>query len=58
MISINCPTHGSRVMLTERHIRKMTNTSRGIVVDVECTCGTSVRFVTGKATQPKVLASV
>ena len=45
-------------MLTERHIRKMTNTSRGIVVDVECTCGTSVRFVTGKATQPKVLASV
>lgn len=39
MISVNCPRHGRRVLLTERHIRGMRNTHRGIVVDWTCWCG-------------------
>jgi hypothetical protein len=48
MIAIKCPTHGSRVLLTERHIRRLVNTERGIFVDVECTCGTHVMLRTGR----------
>jgi hypothetical protein len=48
MIAIKCPTHRSRVLLTERHIRRLVNTDRGIFVDVECTCGTHVTFKTGR----------
>ena len=48
MIAIKCPTHGSRVLLTERHIRRLVNTERGIFVDVECTCGTHVMLKTGR----------
>ena len=48
MIAIKCPTHGSRVLLSERHIRRLVNTKRGIFVDVECTCGTHVLLRTGR----------
>ncbi|HKE50301.1 MAG TPA: hypothetical protein VKE25_02210 [Actinomycetes bacterium] len=36
------------MLLTERHIRRLVNTDRGIIVDVECTCGTHVMLKTGR----------
>lgn len=48
MFAIQCPTHDSEVLLTERRIRRMENTPRGIVMDVECYCGTRVLVRTGR----------
>ena len=48
MLSIHCPTHKSEVLVTERRIRSMRNTEHGIVMDVECYCGTHVTIRTGR----------
>lgn len=47
MFVIDCPTHGSRVLLSERRVRALANTERGVLVVVECWCGTHVRLRTG-----------
>ena len=54
MLSINCPTHGANVLVGTRRIRSMTNTDNGIVLHVECYCGTHVVVGTGRdyASQP------
>ena len=48
MFAIYCPKHASRVLMTERHIRSMRNTPHGILLDVECYCGTHVTIRTGR----------
>jgi hypothetical protein len=48
MLIIECPTHGSQVLVTDRRIRSLANTDHGIVLDVECWCGTHVTVVTGR----------
>lgn len=48
MLSIHCPTHESEVLLTERRIRNIRNTEHGILMDVECYCGTHVVIRTGR----------
>jgi hypothetical protein len=45
MFAINCPAHGSKVLVGTRRIRSLVNTEHGIVLDVECYCG--ARVVTG-----------
>jgi hypothetical protein len=47
MLVIDCQTHGSKVLLSERRIRRVHNTASEIVVDVDCWCGTRVRLHTG-----------
>ena len=48
MFAIECPTHRSRVLVTESRIRNLRNTDRGILLDIECWCGTHVVLVTGR----------
>ncbi len=48
MFTIDCPTHGSKVLVGTRRIRSLINTERGIVLDVECYCGTRVSGGTGR----------
>lgn len=49
MFTIDCPTHGHPVLVTDEHIRSLTNTDHGIVLDIECWCGTHVTLVTGRS---------
>lgn len=49
MVSIHCPRHGSRVLLSDRHVRALHNTRAGIVLEVECDDGARVHVVTGRA---------
>ena len=48
MLSINCPTHGTKVLVGTRRIRSLVNTGNGIVLHVECYCGTHVVVGTGR----------
>jgi|SoiMetStandDraft_2_1073263.scaffolds.fasta_scaffold2605831_1 hypothetical protein len=48
MLNIYCPTHESEVLVTERRIRQLRNTRLGIILDVECYCGTHVKVLTGR----------
>jgi hypothetical protein len=48
MFTIDCPTHGSRVLVTETRIRDLHNTGQQILVNVECWCGTEVTLRTGR----------
>ena len=48
MFAIDCPTHNGPVLVTDRRIRSLRNTDRGIILDVECWCGTHVVLVTGR----------
>jgi hypothetical protein len=49
MLVIDCPSHGRPVLVTDRRIRHLHNTDAGIVLDVECWCGTHVVLLTGRA---------
>ena len=51
MFAIDCPTHKSQVLVTDRRIRSLANTDHGIVIDVECWCGTHVTLVTGRSAE-------
>jgi hypothetical protein len=42
MFAIDCPVHGSKVLVGTRRIRSLVNTGRGILLDVECYCGARV----------------
>ena len=48
MFSIQCPTHGSEVLLTERRIRGIEPTAAGMRVRYECWCGHRGSFATGR----------
>jgi hypothetical protein len=48
MLSINCPKHGTKVLVGTRRIRSMINTQNGIVLHVQCYCGTHVVVGTGR----------
>jgi hypothetical protein len=48
MFTIECPTHDSRVLVTETRIRDLRNTQGKILLDVECWCGTHVTIRTGR----------
>ena len=52
MFAIDCPSHGRQVLVTDRRIRSLANTDHGIVLDVECWCGTHVTLVTGRSARP------
>jgi hypothetical protein len=56
MFAIDCPVHGSKVLVGTRRIRSLVNTGRGILLDVECYCGTRVIAGTGR-NRPPVPAS-
>lgn len=47
MFSVDCPTHGGRVLLSERAIAALVNTDHGIEMHWRCTCGTEGVEVTG-----------
>jgi hypothetical protein len=58
MFTIDCPTHGRPVLVTDRRVRQLRNTDNGIVLDIECWCGTHITLVTGRrATRPLVDAA-
>lgn len=48
MFSISCPTHGSNVLVGIGRIRSLTNTEAGVLLDIECYCGTHVAVGTGR----------
>ncbi len=48
MFAINCPVHGSKVLIGTRRIRSLVNTERGILLDVECYCGARVVAGSGR----------
>ena len=48
MFAIDCPVHGSKVLVGTRRIRSLVNTGRGILLDIECYCGTRVITGTGR----------
>ncbi|MET7426354.1 hypothetical protein [Dactylosporangium sp. NPDC005555] len=49
MFVIDCPIHGSRVLLSERRIRALRNTDAGVLLALECYCGHVERIHTGRA---------
>jgi hypothetical protein len=49
MFVIDCPKHGSRVLLSERRIRGLRNTDAGVLLALECYCGHLERIHTGRA---------
>jgi len=48
---INCPRHG-RIMVPHTRIRRLHNTSQGILLELECWCGTLVTLRTGRHREP------
>lgn len=48
MFPIECPVHGSRVLVPASRIRSLHNTTDGILLEVECWCGTHVQLHTGR----------
>ena len=48
MFVIDCPAHGSRVLLSERRIRNLRNTDTGVLLDLECYCGHIEQISTGR----------
>jgi hypothetical protein len=49
MLSVHSPRRGTRVLLTERHVRAVHNTGAGIVLEVETDDGERLFVVTGRA---------
>jgi hypothetical protein len=48
MFTIDCPTHRSAVLLSERRIRGIRRSSTGVDVDYECWCGHRGSFAAGR----------
>jgi hypothetical protein len=48
MFSVQCPQHGSKVLLPERRIESLRNTLAGIEVRWVCYCGHRGAFTTGR----------
>jgi hypothetical protein len=48
VLIVDCPDHGSRVLLSERRIRRLHNADAEIILDVDCWCGARLRIHTGR----------
>jgi hypothetical protein len=48
MFAIDCPRHGARVLVTNRHILSIAEDGSGLVVRYRCWCGDEGRFHTGR----------
>jgi hypothetical protein len=48
MFSVECPRHGSEVLLPEGSIDSLHNTAAGIEVRWVCSCGHRGSFITGR----------
>lgn len=48
MFAIDCPVHGSKVLVGPQRIRSLVNTQHGILLDVECYCGAHAVTGTGR----------
>jgi hypothetical protein len=51
MFSIDCPTHRSTVLLSERRIRGIRRSATGMDVEYECWCGHRGSFRAGRPTR-------
>jgi hypothetical protein len=58
MLLIDCPTHGSPVLVPVTRIRALDNTGDGIFVLVDCWCGTQVRLHTGARVRAQTYSPV
>ncbi|MEY2423766.1 MAG: hypothetical protein QOI95_3833 [Acidimicrobiaceae bacterium] len=56
MFSVQCPQHGSEVLLPERRIESLRNTVAGIEVRWVCYCGHRGSFMTGRRRQHSHIA--
>ena len=57
MFTVHCPTHGGAVLLSERAITRLVNTTRGIELHWRCLCGTEGVEVTGLLADPPAAAA-
>ena len=48
MFTVDCPRHGRPVLLPASRIRGLHNTDAGILLRVECWCGTLITVRTGR----------
>lgn len=48
VFTIDCPRHGTSVLLSERRIRSMRPSPSGLEVEVECWCGHRSTLTTGR----------
>jgi len=58
MFTIDCPVHRSKVLVGMRRIRSLANTKHGILLDVECYCGTRVALGTGRTYLNRAMAAL
>lgn len=54
MFAIDCPQHGSKVLIFMSGVKAIRNTDEGIEVDYRCTCGHRGTWRTGRAEQRAV----
>lgn len=52
MFAVHCAGHGSRVILSNRHITNLRNTDHGIELSWRCPCGTEGMEVLGRLAAP------
>jgi hypothetical protein len=45
---VHCPTHGSEILLSTRHIESLRNTDHGIEIHWRCVCGTRGVEISGR----------
>ena len=55
MFSVHCPIHGHEVLLGERRIESLRNSSAGIEVRWVCYCGHRGSFLTGRRVSPSAV---
>ena len=53
MFAVDCPTHGTRVLLDYSRIEAQRNTAEGPVVDWRCWCGARGQLVRGFHTRAR-----
>lgn len=58
MFAVDCPRHGTRVLLDYSRIEAQTNTADGPVVDWRCWCGARGRLVRGFHTRPRPCTAI
>jgi hypothetical protein len=54
MFSVHCAGHGSRVILSNRQITNLVNTTEGIQLHWRCSCGTEGVELLGQLAAPRV----
>lgn len=52
MFSVDCPKHGTKVLLGHRSIVALRNTAAGIEVHWRCPCGGEGHLLTGRPSVP------